>query len=369
MEYHKKACIIYPAGICISYLIKKSMVELMDNNSSLSLSNELERLTEINELAKQINSTLELSQIIQHTIKGLPKLLHADKCTIFLFDPKEEELELAAHNHYDMDRKMDIRISVHSSKLISQVFQMGHSVLIRDIEKEFGVKNRSKYRSKSSMITLLQSGENILGIININDKSDGTEFNEWDFSMAQNINEHLATAISNAKLFSQTRRLSITDGLTDLFTHRYFQETLEREISRSTRYKKPLALMMVDIDHFKKVNDTYGHQAGDYILQGLASMMKEQFRQSDFACRYGGEEFAIILTDTTHERGIASAERLRETMEKNVFKFADQEIHVTISIGLSGYEEGMHKQVMIEKADKALYKAKRDGRNQVCMAD
>jgi len=343
---------------------------MMDNNNiSMSISNELERLTEINELAKQINSTLELSQIIQHTIKGLPGLLHAEKCTIFLYDAKTEELELAAHNHYDMDRKMDIKISVHGSKLISQVFQMGHSVLIRDIEKEFGVKNRSKYRSKSSMITMLQSGDNILGIININDKSNGEEFNEWDFSMAQNINEHLATAISNAKLFSQTRRLSITDGLTDLYTHRYFQETLAREISRSSRYKKPLALMMVDIDHFKSVNDTYGHQAGDYILQGLSSMMKELFRQSDYACRYGGEEFTIILTDTDRDRGISSAERLRKTMEEKVFKFAEHEIKVTISIGLSGYEDGMHKQVMIEKADKALYKAKRDGRNQVIIAD
>jgi diguanylate cyclase (GGDEF)-like protein len=340
-----------------------------DNDRTVSMSNELEMLTSINELSKKLNSTLELSQIITFTMREMPAILKADKCSIFLYDVDHDELHLASHNHFDLDQQMDIRISTKSNSLLAQAFNLGKSILIKDIEKEFGFKNRAKYKSKSSMITMLKSGDQPLGIININDKLDGSEFNEWDFSLAQNINEHLATAVSNALLFAQTRRLSITDGLTELYTHRYFQETMEREIGRSRRYGKPLALMMVDIDHFKNVNDTYGHQAGDYVLQGLAQMMRKQFRQSDYACRYGGEEFAVILTDTPLENAVMGAERLRKSMESQVFEFCTSHITVTISIGLSGYREHMSKQEMIEAADQALYRAKRSGRNRVERAD
>lgn len=340
-----------------------------DQHAKVSMSRELEMLTAINELSKRLNSTLELTEIIKYTISEMPRILCADKCSIFLYDSDQDELQLAAHNHFDLDQKMDIRIPIKGNSLLAKAFNMGHSILIRDIEKEFGYKNRSKYKSKSSMITLLKSGDLPLGILNINDKSDGTEFNEWDFSLAQNINEHLATALSNAQLFAQTRRLSITDGLTELYTHRYFQETLDREISRARRYNKPLALMMVDIDHFKAVNDTYGHQAGDHILQGLAQMMRGQFRQSDYACRYGGEEFSVILTDTRMESAIMGAERLRKSMEERVFEFCDYRITVTISIGISGFKDTMSKQSMIEAADQALYRAKRNGRNRVMTSE
>ncbi len=327
---------------------------------------QLKTLTLINELAKKLNSTLELSQIIKYTIESLPKMIGANKCSIFLYDSEHEEIYLAAHNHYDMEQGMDLRISIHNNQLLSQVLRSGQSRLIRDIEAEFGLKNRSKYKNKSSMITLLKSGDQLLGCININDKSDGSEFSEWDFELTQNINEHLATAISNAQLFSQTRRLSITDGLTELYTHRYFQETLEREIVRARRYQKPLSMMMVDIDFFKSVNDTHGHQAGDCVLRDLSARIRNLLRRSDFACRYGGEEMAIILTDTAHDNAISTAERLRRDVENMIVTFLDREISVTVSIGVSNYTPELSKPEMIELADRALYRAKRQGRNRVC---
>ncbi len=342
----------------------------MEPTSISKVSRELEVLSDINALAKEINSTLELSQIIKHTIEGLPNLLNANKCSIFMYSPETEELVMAAHNHYDLKHDMDLRISIHNNQLLSRAVQRGHSILIRDIEKEFGLKNRSKYKSKSSMITLLKSGEKLLGIININDKNDGTEFDDWDFSIALNINEHLATAISNAQLFAQTRRLSITDGLTELFTHRYFQETLDREMVRALRYKQELSLLMLDIDFFKKVNDTYGHQAGDCVLRAIADVVRGYLRRSDYACRYGGEEFALILTETNLDNAMHTAGRLREACEKKVVTFADMEIRVTVSLGVSTYkidqEPKMSKQDVIEAADQALYQAKRQGRNQAC---
>lgn len=331
---------------------------------------ELGVLQQINSLVKQINSTLELSQIVRNTINGLPELLKAEKCSIFLYDPEREELWLAAHNHGDMENGVEIRISVHSNQLIARAVQMGQSILITDIEKQFGLKNRQKYKSKSSMITILRSTEQFLGIINISDKADGSEFTERDFSVAMNINEHLAMAISNAQLFAQTRRLSITDGLTDLYTHRFFQETLSREIIRAKRYKKPLGLIMVDIDYFKRVNDTFGHQAGDCVLQALAHLMLTLLRRSDFACRYGGEEFGVILTETDLDSAVLGAERLRAAAENLAIPFAGRDIRFTISIGVSALsEEAGEKAEMIEMADRALYRAKHEGRNRVVAAD
>ncbi|RJO71740.1 MAG: sensor domain-containing diguanylate cyclase [Myxococcales bacterium] len=334
-----------------------------------AVSEALRILTQINEVSKKLNSTLELSQIIKHTIQELPMLLNAGKCSIFLYDAETEELVMAAHNHYDLDKNMDLRISIHSNRLIARAVQGGKSILIRDIEKEFGLKNRSKYASKSSMITVLKSGDQLLGIINVNDKLDGTDFTDSDFSIVLNINEHLATAISNASLFAQTRRLSITDGLTELYTHRYFQETLDREATRSHRYKSALSLMMLDIDHFKKVNDTYGHQAGDAVLQEVARLLRTLLRRTDYACRYGGEEFAVILTDTPLENSVISAERVRRAVEEKVILFGEQTIRVTVSIGLSGCEPTTTKADIIEAADRALYRAKRAGRNCIRRAD
>ena len=332
-------------------------------------SQEVAVLARINQVAKKINSTLELSQIIKIIITELPNFLNADKCSVFLYEQETEELVMAAHNHYDPGKEMDIRISIHGNQPICHAIRRGESILVNDFEKEFGVSSRSKYKSKSAMITLLKSGEKVLGIINISDKKDGSEFDDFDFSIAQNVNEHLATAISNANLFSQTRRLSITDGLTELYTHRYFQETLDREITRSMRYQLPLSLMMIDIDFFKRVNDTHGHQAGDCVLKALSLLIRKLLRRSDYACRYGGEEFAVILTETDIKKAGISAERVRSAVEKMVIPFGDLQIKITISIGLSTFEPGMRKQKMIELADLGLYEAKREGRNQVVVTD
>ena len=348
----------------------KKMADTKRNSSEqVSINKELDTLFKINEVAKKLNSTLELSQIIRITIAEMPKMLNAAKCSIFLYDSETEELCLAAHNHFDLDNNTDVRIPISSNKLISRVVRSGKSALIRDIEKEYGVKNRSKYKSKSSMITLLKSGTHLIGTININDKNDSSEFDDWDFGIALNINEHLATAISNAQLFSQARRLSITDGLTGLFTHRYFQETMDREIQRAVRYKQFLSLMMMDIDFFKKVNDTYGHQAGDRVLKVLAKLLTIQCRRTDYACRYGGEEFTVILTDTAIENAIVTSERFRKKLEETTIEFGDFKIQATVSIGVSELKSGMKKQDMIEGADRALYRAKREGRNRVVGAE
>jgi len=165
----------------------------------------------------------------------------------------------------------------------------------------------------------------------------------------------------------QLLEMANRDGLTGLYNHRFFQETLSKDFPRAVRYKESLSYMMFDIDHFKKFNDTYGHQTGDVVLKTLGSLITELIRDSDLAARYGGEEFSVILYHTVKEDAFIIAERIRKTVEEYAFKSDDLVLNVTISIGVVSHDhpDVQDAKTFIECADKALYKAKEEGRNRV----
>ncbi|MCA9602302.1 MAG: diguanylate cyclase [Polyangiales bacterium] len=158
-------------------------------------------------------------------------------------------------------------------------------------------------------------------------------------------------------------RMTIIDGLTGVHNKRYLIETLEREIPRARRHKRPLALVMLDVDHFKKVNDSYGHLAGDYVLKEICNVAKERIRPDDIVARYGGEEFAIVLPETNLEGAVRIAEQLRTLIESKEFEFEGERIQVTISLGTSQLEDGADVTQFVKAADEKLYAAKRGGRN------
>lgn len=159
---------------------------------------------------------------------------------------------------------------------------------------------------------------------------------------------------------SRLARMALSDGLTGLFNRAYFDATIEQETARSLRTKKPLSLLLIDLDHFKKINDTHGHQAGDRVLEEVALVLREQSRTSDTVCRYGGEEFAIILPETPRSHAQMVAERIRRKVST-----LDCGFPVTASVGINCAEtsEGLVPQTLIAGADKALYAAKHNGRN------
>ncbi len=160
--------------------------------------------------------------------------------------------------------------------------------------------------------------------------------------------------------------MNIKDGLTGAFNRRHFEEKLTDELDRHQRYKRKLSLIMLDIDFFKKVNDNYGHQAGDYLLIKLTSLIVDRIRSTDIFARYGGEEFCCILPETNIESAYKVAEDIRKIIEDYPFKFEDQEISITVSQGLSSLVDGIDSpEHLIKKADIALYKAKETGRNKV----
>ena len=170
-------------------------------------------------------------------------------------------------------------------------------------------------------------------------------------------------------MYSRTKYLSMTDELTKLPNRRNFDTDFNKEFLRAQRYKNPLTLVMFDIDFFKKVNDTYGHQCGDYVLKEVSKAALQTFRKTDTVYRTGGEEFCVILTETNIEQAIIPLERFRKTVETLNLNYNNQEVHITVSIGACEYfPEIKNTEDFISKTDKALYEAKNTGRNRTVFA-
>jgi len=176
----------------------------------------------------------------------------------------------------------------------------------------------------------------------------------------------LSMELKKASLYENVERLSITDGLTEVYLRRYFTDRLSEEVERAKRHNLKFAILMLDLDHFKKCNDTYGHMVGDVVLKETASTIKENVREIDLVARYGGEEFSILLPDTDKENALQVAERIRKAIESKTIVAYDEALKETISIGISIYPIDSQKIVdLINKADKALYRSKQNGRNRV----
>lgn len=169
-----------------------------------------------------------------------------------------------------------------------------------------------------------------------------------------------------SRIVNQLREASSTDGLTGLLNHKTFLDRLDQEFKRASRYQSPLSILMIDLDGFKEINDTYGHIKGDEVLKEIGAVLKASVRAADIVARYGGDEFSIILPETTKQEAYAVAEKLRRAVHEKVFDFNGKEIRLSISAGISNYSETHHNYFdMIEEADRAMYIAKEKGRNKI----
>ncbi len=190
-------------------------------------------------------------------------------------------------------------------------------------------------------------------------------FSPHQMELLEVLSTQASISIANARFHSEIEKMATTDGLTGLFNHRHFQERLSSEVKRFKRSLEPISLLLIDIDYFKKVNDTFGHPAGDKILQGVAKILHKTVRNIDFPARYGGEEFAAILLGTESGGAKNMSERLRKSVMDNIFDADGKEMQVTVSIGISTISSiNDTKEHLIERADQALYHAKKNGRNQ-----
>lgn len=205
--------------------------------------------------------------------------------------------------------------------------------------------------------------KDILGLLVItSEKTDA--FNSYQAGILSVLGNQASISMANARFHAEIEKIAITDGLTGLFNHRHFQERLLQEFKRHERFAEPMSLLLIDIDFFKKVNDTYGHPVGDSVLKGVANIILKTIRNIDIAARYGGEEFAVVLIGTDVNGAKNMAERLRKTIADVKFKSDRNIFNVTISIGITTWSKELKSTMdFIDRADKALYNAKNSGRN------
>ncbi len=216
-------------------------------------------------------------------------------------------------------------------------------------------------------VPLLIKGQ-LIGLILVFDTAEGA-FDRNSFENFMVLGSQIAIGLEKAMLYDMIQRLSVTDGLTGLYVHRYLQERLEEEVRRAVRYSAPLGFLMMDIDFFKKYNDTFGHLAGDEVLKRVARILAAHAEGSDIVARYGGEEFALILPNQAKELALKKAEAIRRAVESEPFTFEGQAARVTISCGVAAFpQDAMTKKGLIDRADQALYQAKAKGRNVVVTA-
>lgn len=241
------------------------------------------------------------------------------------------------------------------------ISDFGHDLVKETIEEEDKIMSISEL--KTVHIAPIISDEKLLGGICFYNKE---ECNYPEFKFYKTMMSELLLLFKMRYLYSETEYLSVTDGLTGLYNRRHFEFNIEREFLRTKRYPCELSLAMLDIDYFKKVNDNYGHQFGDYVLREISRLMALSFRKTDMIYRYGGEELVVILTETSLDNALIPLERLRETVSKHEFIYNNVQADITISIGVSSVSASVESQVqLIESSDKALYMAKQDGRNKV----
>ncbi|MFC1942928.1 diguanylate cyclase, partial [Chloroflexota bacterium] len=212
----------------------------------------------------------------------------------------------------------------------------------------------------------IKSKNKLVAILALSKKHGRSYYSRDDIDLLMTLANEAAVAIENAELYQKARERANTDELTGLFNHRFFHQRLDEEIARSSRFGEVFSLILLDIDHFKKYNDVYGHLAGDVVLKKVGSHIKHELRDTDICFRYGGDEFAILLPETPMESGKIVAERVRKVIESH----SDwQGLPITISIGIASWPtDGVMKEELIQSSDAALYYAKQSGKNRACLA-
>jgi two-component system, cell cycle response regulator len=274
--------------------------------------------------------------------------------------PVNRDAALVVIHGLDLGRKYDLMkettVVGRSSKADIQVDQEAIS------------RNHAKFSITGNRVSLKDMGSTNGTYVNDELITTDMQLRNGDLvKIGRTIFKFIAGGNIESAYHDEIYRLTTVDGLTQVFNRRYFEETVEREISRCHRYGRQLSLVMVDIDHFKQINDTHGHLAGDHVLKHVASAIKTRIRREDILARYGGEEFALLLPEVDLKGAVALAEKIRKLIEKQRFEFDKQEIPVTISAGVAGLATPNYEAAdLVRAADTQLYAAKSEGRNRVC---
>jgi diguanylate cyclase (GGDEF)-like protein len=337
-----------------------------DNNTDLSIS----LLEQVTPLARKINC-LDIDRIADVCIKSIPKLVGVRFASLYILDETNNILHLHKHNHPFLINKI-VSLNQTPTPLMVMAIRSKELILVPDIDthKKPMIKKSQRafaenYLTNNCAIVPLICQERVVGVLNLADKMDNDQFDSGSIALIELFSQLVGASIGNIKLFEKIQRQATTDGLTGLVNHKTFYEILEKELWRSRRYGGRISLIMIDVDNLKKINDAYGHRAGDKVIKEISKRIKDCIRQIDTAARYGGDEFAVILLNTSIIDASVVAKRMVDAVSKTPTPWNKEQIALSISVGLGQYDADASPEDITGRSDQALYAAKQAGKNTV----
>lgn len=327
----------------------------------------LQNLSLLYSIGKAMNYISDLKNLLQYILSQAIDITSAEKGSIMLYNLETDRLNirvLAGLEDTEYQEKVNNNeIRCRSFKpgegIAGRVFMTSKPMIVNNIrEDDLFINSETSYVHSIACIPMIVYSD-VVGVINVTNKKNGKEFTEEDVEMLKAVADQAAVAVNKAQLWD----MAVTDSLTGLYVRRYFMVKLQEEIHRAERYGKRLSVIMADLDRFKKINDTYGHDAGDRALKTISQFLQKNIRDVDAIARYGGEEFVMLIPDADKEAAYCLAQRLREELGK--VKFEDLP-PITISLGIATFpSDSTDIEELIKKADAAMYEAKQKGRNRV----
>lgn len=354
-----------------------SLAQIFANQAAIAIENarlfrstkdSADRQKLLHQLSQEmIQAGMDLEQIYQSVHNTTAQLMPADSFVISILDEKAEEI-VATYLSDKGVREKPQRLSLGEG-LSGYIIKTGRPFLAFDYyqQKELHdfdiVRYGSEEHVRSIIAVPMRLGSKVIGMISAQ-TYQSYDYGAEDQQLLDMLAAYTAIAINNAHLFEEVQRLAITDSLTGTYNRRLFYSAVQKEINRSRRYGHPIAVMMLDLDHYKEINDTHGHDVGDQALQLIAQRCQENIRETDILARYGGDEFIFLLPETKIKQAMETAERLRSAMQQYPIKVGNINVATTVSIGVAGVDNAPPElDVLLKSADLALYDAKQSGRN------
>jgi diguanylate cyclase (GGDEF)-like protein len=331
------------------------------------------------DLASLASSTLNPKEVLYLIVKKISEIINVTRCSMISINAGNRRYAKVISTFEDPDLT-DIRIDLQKYPEIRKALSQKQPVIIKDAQKDPLMEKVREIISpigiRSIIVIPVIFRDEVIGTLLLRTSRAGRAFTSREIKLCSALANASSNALHNAFLYEKLtsekikyEKLAITDYLTGINNIRYFYKRLDEEFSRGQRYKIPLSCVMIDIDHFKRVNDKYGHRIGDIVLREFAQLIKRHTRKCDLFARYGGEEFILLLPQTAAKGAMIEAERLRKAVKQHCFKPFKAAQQITVSLGAACTSDARIKNYdeLIHNADNALFKAKEKGRDQTVL--
>jgi diguanylate cyclase (GGDEF)-like protein len=339
----------------------------------VELKRQVERLSLFHEVGKALFSTLDLQKILQTIMEKISDLLQPDTWSLLMLDEKTEELSFEIAIGSGADKLKDVRLKLGEG-IAGWVAQSGEPVLVEDVRRDARFNPKfdevTHTDTRSVVCVPIKGRERVLGVIELVNCLGRESFTRDDIPILKSLADYAAIALENARYVQRIEELTITDDCTALYNARHLNFVLDTEIYRSNRYGYEFSIIFIDLDHFKQVNDVHGHLVGSKLLWLIGDIIKGNLRMIDYAFRYGGDEFVILLPQTSKENALMVGRRTRDLLNSKTF-FVEEglNIKVTASFGLASFPvDGRTRKEVLRMADEAMYVVKNTTRNDIALA-